>query len=60
MNRIRAGERGRECRDLEVTKIAIGRGAQLISQMATVEVPTGGPPEYGARPTKEKRRKKKG
>ena len=31
INKIRVGERCRECRDSEATEIAVGRGAQLIS-----------------------------
>ena len=50
LNRIRTGERCRECRDLELTEIAMGRGAQLISQLAPIEV----------QPAKAKRRKRKG
>ena len=59
LNRIRVGERCKQCRNLEATEIAIGRGAQLISQLAKVDVAVEDPPVYGAQPAKTKRGKKR-
>ena len=55
LNRIRVGERCRECWSSEATEIAVGRGIQLISQLAPVEVPIEEPSVYGAQPAKEKK-----
>ena len=60
INRVRVGERCRECRSLESIEIGVGRGAQLISQLAPVDEPVGGPPVYGAQPRKGKPQKKRG
>ena len=59
LNRIRVGERCKECRNSEATEIAVGRGAQLISQLSPVVVPIEGPPVYGAKPAKERQKKGK-